>query len=106
MNLPEKITAPAQSLREQRLELRRRLREQREIIAFKLTPHRELGHSATGTNLVYPRSLTMRLLRHNPAPVIKLAIGAASWLFGARVSNMLQDGMQFLKMVRTGATHR
>ena len=106
MSLPEKISAPLQSLQEKRLQLRRRLSEQREVIAFKLTPHRELRHSASGTNLAFPRSLTMRLLRHNPAPVIKLAIGVASWLFGARVSNMLQDGIKFFKMVRTGDTLR
>ena len=94
------------TLQEQRLALRRQLADQREIIAFRLTPGNQLQQSETGRSLSYPRSLTMRLLSQNPAPVIKLAIGIATWLLGKRFSGVLQEGVQFLKMVRTGATLR
>ncbi len=104
------------SLLEQRLALRRQMSEQREVIALQLTPARldadrlvsgsQLRQSAFGRNSVYPRSLTMRWLTQNPAPLIKLATSAATWLLGARYSGILKDGMQFLKMVRAGATLR
>lgn len=106
MSLHEKTVSPLQSLQEQRLQLRRKIAEQREVIAFQLTPSYKLPHAESGMSVVHPRSLTMRLLRQNPAPILKLAIGAASWLFGPRASKMLNEGMQFLKMVRTGATLR
>lgn len=93
------------SLQEQRLALRRQLANQREIIA-RLIPSNQLQHSSTGGGSSYPRSLTMRLLRQNPAPVIKLAIGIATWLLGERFYGVFQEGVQFLKMVRTGAIVR
>ena len=110
MSLPVEIkaepTSEPRTLQEQRLGLRRQLAEQREIIAFQLTPSHQLRQSGTGRDLSYPRSLTMRLLTRNPAPVLKIAIGVATWLLGNRVSGMLQEGMQFIKMLRTGATLR
>ena len=98
------LVKPEISLQEQRLQIRRQLAEQREIIAFRLTPSNQVRLSAS--DAIYPRSLTMRLLTRNPAPVLKLAIGVATWLLGARISGVLHEGMQFLKMVRTGATLR
>ncbi len=107
MSLAAEIKSEPKSLLEQRLGLRRQLAEQREIIAFQLTPSYQLRQSSvSGKDLTYPRSLTMRLLTRNPAPVIKLAIGVATWLLGKRVSGMLQEGMQFIKILRTGATLR
>ena len=110
MSLPAEIGAEIKpvilSLLEQRLALRRQLADQREIIAFRLTPGNQLQHSSTQSGLSYPRSLTMRLLRQNPAPVVKLVVGIATWLLGKRFSGVLQEGVQFLKMVRTGATLR
>ena len=94
------------SLEEQRLVLRRQLAEQRELIAYRLTPNSQLRLSASGQNAAFPRSMTMRLLTRNPAPVIKLAIGVATWLLGARFSGVLLEGMQFIKMIRAGATLR
>jgi hypothetical protein len=89
------------SLQGRRLELRRLLAEQREIIAFQLAPNHRLRQPV---GLAYPRSMTMRLLTQNPAPALKLIIGVATWLLGARVARAVHDGMQFLKMLRTGAT--
>ena len=102
------IKAVTPSLEDQRLALRRQLADQREVIAFRLTPGNQLQRADTdnSTSLTYPRSLTMRLLRQNPEPVIKLAVGLVTWLLGKRFSGVLQEGMQFLKMVRMGATLR
>jgi len=91
------------SLLEQRLALRRQLADQREIIAFRLTPGSQLRLNASAQGMSYPRSLTMRLLTKNPAPVIKLAIGVATWLIGKRLSGALHEGMRFIKMLRTEA---
>ncbi len=104
MSLPTEMKPARISLQTQRLALRRLLAEQREIIAFQLTPHYRLQQSNSAMGLTYPRSLTMRLLSQNPAPALKLIVGVATWLLGARVANVLREGMQFLKMVRTGAT--
>lgn len=98
--------AVAPSLQEQRLSLRRQLADQREIIAIRLTPGNQLQHTNTSSSLTYPRSLTMRLLTQNPAPVIKVVVGVLTWLLGKRFAGVLQEGMQFVKMVRTGATLR
>ncbi len=101
-----KEAAAVLSLEAQRLALRRQLAEQRELIAYRLAPNSQLRLSASGQNAAYPRSMTMRLLIRNPAPAIKLAIGVATWLLGARLSGVLHEGMQFIKMVRAGATLR
>ena len=102
------------SLVEKRLALRRQIAEQRAVIVLRLTPA-GLGSGpliqgnllgAFAPRSTYPRSLTMRWLLENPATVTKLANRAATWLLGARYSGILQDSMQFLKMVRVGATLR
>lgn len=104
MSLPVTISPAPKPLQEQRLELRRMLAEQREIIAFQLTPRYRLEHSNSGTAQAYPRSLTMRWLSQNPAPALKLILGIATWLLGARVAGAVRDGMQLIKTLRTGAT--
>ena len=104
MSLPTEVKPIQKSLQEQRLALRRMLAEQREIIAFQLTPRYRLQQSNAGTALAYPRSLTMRWLSQNPAPAVKLMLGIATWLLGARVAGAVHDGMKFIKMLRTGAT--
>ena len=110
------------SLVEKRLALRRQIAEQRAVIALRLTPARLGDDSPVKNNLAgnlvsnlvgafaprstYPRSLTMRWLLQNPATVTKLTERAATWLLGARYSGVLKDSMQFVKMVRAGATLR
>ena len=111
------------SLVEKRLALRRQIAEQRAVIVLRLTPARLgsdplvqgslVGNSLVGNLLgafaprsTYPRSLTMRWLLKNPATVTKLTERATTWLLGARYSGVLKDSMQFLKMVRAGATLR
>ena len=106
MSITMDIKPIQKSLQEQRLELRRMLAEQREIIAFQLTPRYRLQQSNSATGLTYPRSLTMRWLSQNPAPALKLVIGIATWLLGARVAGAVREGMQFIKTLRTGATLR
>ncbi len=97
---------PVLSLLEQRLALRQQLEDQREIIAFRLTPGNKLRLKGPDESASYPRSLTMRLLTKNPAPVIKLAIGVATWLIGSRLSGALHEGVRFIKMLRSEATLR
>ena len=104
MSLPTEMKPARISLQKQRLALRRLLAEQREIIAFQLTPRSRLEQSNSAKGLAYPRSLTMRWLSQNPAPALKLIFGIATWLLGARVAGAVHDGMQFIKMLRTGAT--
>ena len=106
------------SLLEKRLALRRQIAEQRAVIVLRLTPAGLGSGPLIQSNLVgnllsafaprstYPRSQTMRWLLENPATVTKLANRAATWLLGARYAGVLQDGVQFLQMVRAGATLR
>ena len=106
------------SLVEKRLALRRQIAEQRAVIVLRLTPARLGSDPLVQDDLVgnllgafaprstYPRSLTMRWLLKNPATVTKLTERATTWLLGARYSGVLKDSMQFLKMVRAGATLR
>ncbi len=106
------------SLVEKRLALRRQLAEQRAVIVLRLTPAGLGSEPLVQANLVgnllgafapsstYPRSLTMRWLLKNPATITKLTNRAATWLLGERYSGVLKDSLQFLKMVRVGATLR
>jgi hypothetical protein len=61
------------SLLEQRQGLRRRLREQRQVIALQLGP----GPGIPGG---YPRSRTMRFLTRQPALTVRLLVGLATLL--------------------------
>jgi hypothetical protein len=61
------------SLLEQRQGLRRRLRDQRQVIALKLGPD-------SGMHGGYPRSRTMRFLTQRPALTVRLLVGLATLL--------------------------
>jgi hypothetical protein len=61
------------ALLEQRQGLRRRLREQRQVIALQLGP-------GSGTRGGYPRSRTMRFLTRQPALTVRLLVGLAALL--------------------------
>jgi hypothetical protein len=87
------------SLEQQRLAVRQQLAQQREVIASRLSPGAELLPALARPS--FPRSLTMRLLMHNPAPALKLVLGLTTLVIGARASSAIRAGVQVFNLVRS-----
>ncbi len=86
------------SLEQQRLALREKLAQQREVIASRLSPGAELLPALARPS--FPRSLTMRLLMSNPAPALKLVLGLTRLVLGVRAASAVRAGVQVFNMTR------
>jgi hypothetical protein len=81
-------------LAEQRLQLRRQLLAQRQLITQQI-------ERAPGAKNGYPRSMTMRLLTQRPALVAKLLTGMATLLIGARMISAISTTLSLAKVVQS-----
>lgn len=91
MNADEEV-----SLAEQRLSLRRKLAEQRALIAQHMAPPVEDPQA-------YPRSKTMRFLTRHSGSVVGVLADAASFFGIARLPRMLKSlvlGVRVLRSLR------
>jgi hypothetical protein len=91
-----------ESLKTRRLSLRDQLAKQRAVIAQQLTPTKPPPLHGRST---FPRSLTMRLLIQNPAPVLRITLGLANWVLGARAKGPIRAGLQLLNLLRLSRLH-
>jgi hypothetical protein len=81
-------------LAEQRLQLRRQLLAQRQLITQQI-------ERAPGAKNGYPRSMTMRLLTQRPALVAKLLTGIATLLIGARMISAIRTTLSLARVVQS-----
>ena len=88
---------PERPLAEQRQALRKKLREQRQLIAEQLGP----GPDASSA---FPRSKTMRFLTQRSGLVATLLAEGAALLVGARYAKSVTAVMALARVVRAAST--